>query len=425
MKYCFFEDKQVISPTQMPNAVYEKLMAIGGLNINDDRIKIAFCGVIVWEECAYCFLPAQSSAHDISSLAHLIRVIHSYHASVHSSLVMHDEDDQGEMIDSISLSGVLEIIDLFFNTGILRSRSLAQSEKGRIHWPKTIHRCFPVMSADNIPLYVEPQRHPMMTYQDDVISSIHSEIMLTLLKNFSWLDDRFKFLSAPLLLDKVIPTELSLDQKILLLKQRLHSTFISLEIRTLNLLINYLENQKNDGMNHIVIGVRKFHYVWEFLLKNIFLNVHHKINSALPIPQYHYVDETKSPHNSAEKGMRIDLFIRQGDQCWVIDSKYYSAMTPQSAPGWTDLVKQFFYVKAIRLLYPEIQPYNVKNIFIFPGCIQVLSKIQMTYRQDQHDENKLQELTEDFLPIECLYLDPIDVMNQFINHQKIDIEDIL
>jgi hypothetical protein len=77
-----------------------------------------------------------------------------------------------------------------------------------------------------------------------------------------------------------------LNQKISLLNQRLHSTFVSLEIRTLQLLIRYLEKIHESGSNNIVIGIRKFHYVWEFLLRNIFHNVDLKINSLLPIPQY-------------------------------------------------------------------------------------------------------------------------------------------
>jgi hypothetical protein len=67
--------------------------------------------------------------------------------------------------------------------------------------------------------------------------------------------------------EKKLLSELDVDQKISLLNQRLYSTFVSLEIRTLQLLIRYLEKIHESGSNNIVIGIRKFHYVWEFYLE--------------------------------------------------------------------------------------------------------------------------------------------------------------
>src|SRR5690606_8702538 len=124
--------------------------------------------------------------------------------------------------------------------------------------------------------------------------------------------------------------------------------------RTLQLLIRYLERIHEIGSNNVVIGIRKFHYVWEFLLKNIFHDVDLKINSLLPIPQYQFSGPAEFAEISAQKGMRLDLFIKNYNRCWVIDSKYYTATGANDAPGWSDLVKQFFYIKAIKLIYPEI-----------------------------------------------------------------------
>lgn len=423
MNYSFFEDKQVINPNKIPKEIYARLMAIGGLDISDNNVKIAFCGIIVSDECTYCFFPTKSSERNPQAINTLIKVIHSYNLSVNSSLLIHDEDDQGNIIEDISLASIIEILDLFFNTGILRSKKFIHSEKGKVNWPKTINRDFPIV-ANNVPIYIDPHKHPIPIYQDDLITSIHCEVILDLQDKFYWLDDRFEFLSKNQLSERISPTKLSIDQKILLLKQRLYSTFVSLEIRVLQLLIKYLERIKEEGSCNIVIGIRKFHFVWEFLLKNIFHDVDHKINSILPIPQYFYSDPNQAPYNSAEKGMRIDIFIKKDNHCWVIDSKYYLAVNPQTAPGWSDLVKQFFYVKAIKLLYPEVEDCNIKNIFIFPGSNNVLSKIQMTYRHENQNIEQLKLLTNDFVPIECLYLDPSDVMESFINARKIDIKNL-
>lgn len=427
MRYHFFEDKQLLDQTKVPREVYEKLLSVGGVDINDYRVRIVFCGVIVFDDCTYCFLPAKSSTKNIKAIASLMKVIHAYNESVNSSLLVHDEDDEGCLIEGVSITDIVKILDLFFSVGILRSKKhLSNSEKGRINWNKTVNRTFPILSHENYPIYMDLQRYPISIYQDDIVSSIHAEIILEILQKFSWLDERLAYVSAHQLSEKIIPMELSIDQKIVLLKQKLHATFISLEIRTLNLLIKYLEQMKSNGTHDIVIGIKKFHYVWEFLLKNIFADVDHKINSTLPIPQYHYSDPDKMPYNSAEKGMRLDLFIKTVEHCWVVDSKYYAAVNPQTAPGWGDLVKQFFYVKAIRLLYPEISMNNIRNVFIFPGNHKILSKIQMTHRnQNNHTPEAALRLAEDFFPIDCLYLDPIYVMDTFINKQLMNISDLV
>ena len=423
MKYQFFEDKQLIDCKKTPQYVIDKLIKLGGVHVVDHGMKIAFCGVIIFDGCTYCFQPAKSSIKDIQLIGNLIKAIHSYHISVDSSLLAYDEEEQGEIIEDIALSDIFEIIDSYFNIGVLKKKKNRYSEKGRTNWSKTVNREFPFFTDNDVPIYLNLQKHPIAVYQDDLITSIHCEIILEIVQKFSWLDERFNFISEVLISEKILPYELECDQKIYLLKQRLYSTFISVEIKILQLLIKYLEKIKEKGSDDIVIGVKKFHYVWEFLLKHIFYNVDHRINSLLPIPQYHFVEQSKMPKGSAEKGMRIDLFIKEEKRCWVIDSKYYLATHIGNSPGWSDLVKQFFYIKAVKLIYPNMDEIN--NIFIFPGLNPALSKIQMTYRNELKKLDSLEKLVEDFVPIKCLYLDPNDVIKKFLKSEKVYIKDCI
>ena len=423
MEYKYFEDKQIVDLNKIPDFVIDKLKSLDGIDVVNQGMKITFCGVIIFDGCTYCFSPAKSSSKELKSVGNLIKVIHFYKNSVDSSLLAHDEDEQGSVIEEISLTDIFEIVDLYFNAGILRSKAHSHSEKGRTNWPKTINREFPVFTGGDVPIYFDLHKYPISIYQDDLISSIHCEIILDILKKFHWLDDRFNFVSKDQLAEKILLNELDIDQKISLLNQRLHSTFVSLEIRTLQLLIRYLERIHEIGSNNVVIGIRKFHYVWEFLLKNIFHNADLKINSLLPIPQYQFAGPTEFTEISTQKGMRLDLFIKNENRCWVIDSKYYTATGANDAPGWSDLVKQFFYIKAIKLIYPEIK--EVKNIFIFPGVTNLISKIQMTYRDGSKEVEKLEKLTEDFIPIECLYLDPNDVIEKYLKSEKVYITDYI
>ena len=423
MEYQFFEDKQFIDSKTIPDYVIDKLLLVGGLDVVSQGQKIAFCGVIISEGCTYCFAPARSDSKKIESIGNLIKVIHAYKNSIDSSLLAFNEDEKGKVIEEISLTDIFEIIDLYFSVGILRSKTHTYSEKGRTNWSKTVNREFPVFTSDNVPIYFDHHKYPVSIYQDDLISSIHCEIILDILQNFYWLDERFNFVSKDQLSEKKLLNELDANQKISLLNQRLHSTFISLEIRTLQLLIRYLERVHESGSKNIVIGIRKFHYVWEFLLRNIFHDVEEKINSLLPVPKYQFLGPTDFSETSNQKAMRLDVFIKSENSCWVIDSKYYTATGAHNAPGWSDLVKQFFYVKAVKLIYPKIE--SIKNIFIFPGVKNSLSNIEMVYREESKDETKLAKLAEDFIPIECLYLDPNDVMESYLKSKKIHITDYI
>jgi len=423
MEYRYFEDKEIVALKKIPDFVIDKLKAFDGIDVVNQGLKIKFCGVIIFDGCTYCFTPAKSSDNNVKSIGNLIKVIHFYKNSVDSSLLAYDEDEQDSVIEEISLTDIFEIVDLYFNVGILRSKTHSYSEKGRTNWPKTVNREFPVFTSDDVPIYFDLQKYPISIYQDDLISSIHCEIISDILKKFHWLDDRFNFVSEDQLAEKILFNELDIDQKISLLKQRLHSTFVSLEIRTLQLLIRYLERIHEIGSNNVVIGIRKFHYVWEFLLKNIFHDVDLKINSLLPIPQYQFSGPIELTETSAQKGMRLDIFIKDEKRCWVIDSKYYTATGANDAPGWSDLVKQFFYIKAVKLIYPELE--EIKNIFIFPGFTNLISKIQMTYRDESEEITQLEKLTEDFVPIECLYLDPDDVMEKYLKSEKVYITDYI
>lgn len=420
MKYKYLKDKQFVDLNEIPDFVIDKLRSLDGIDVVNQGMKISFCGVIICSDCTYCFSPAQSSSQETESIRNLIKVIHFYKNSVDSSLLAFDEDEQGNVIEEISLTDIFEIVELYFSVGILKSKSHMYSEKGRTNWSKTVNREFPVFTSDDVPIYFDLHKYPVSIYQDDLISSIHCEIILDIVNKFHWLDDRFRFIPKEWLTEKSSFNELGIDHKISLLNQRLHSTFVSIEIKTLQLLIRYLEKIHEIGSNNIVIGIRKFHYVWEFLLKNIFHDVDLKINSLLPIPQYRFFDPSKPTQTSSKNGMRLDVFIKNEKRCWVIDSKYYTATGVHDAPGWSDLVKQFFYIKAVKLVYPELR--EISNIFIFPGTTKFISTIQMAYREESEN---LEKLTEDFQPIQCLYLDSNEVMQKYLKSEKVYITDYI
>ena len=46
--------------------------------------------------------------------------------------------------------------------------------------------------------------------------------------------------------------------------------------------------------------------------------------------------------------MQTDIILEDEIGYTIIDAKYYSAKSANTAPGWPDIAKQFFYEKALR-----------------------------------------------------------------------------
>jgi hypothetical protein len=144
-----------------------------------------------------------------------------------------------------------------------------------------------------------------------------------------------------------------------------------------------------------------------------------KINSKLPTPYYlqgQYYNEV------AKKGQRTDTVIENEEQTkWaVIDAKYYDASSPQLAPGWHDLVKQFFYKTAAEEICEE--GVLVSLHFVFPGTEEILLTAKVGDRnQGRVKESDFSEIDK-YSEIHCHYCNPITLLKKYVAGKKLDIE---
>jgi len=104
-----------------------------------------------------------------------------------------------------------------------------------------------------------------------------------------------------------------------------------------------------------------------------------------------------------------DVVSRNGDVVSGIDAKYYRAESPESSPGWSDLVKQFFYKQALEQKFPLDR---ITNWFVFPGYKSTspngaLEKVVV------YDPVTLTPLNGTFPPIGCSYLCPMELMKMY------------
>ena len=155
------------------------------------------------------------------------------------------------------------------------------------------------------------------------------------------------------------------------------------------------------------MGLQRYHHAWEFMLKHI-LQYSVDLNSKLPAPVY--INQNGSIQNAFERGMRADIFIMppKTNELIVFDAKYYAARIVENSPGWSDLVKQFFYAKALQSMFPN---HLISNAFIFPGENGTFKQVRMKSRVN----TKVSQFEDThFPPIDCYYISPLLVIEKFV-----------
>jgi hypothetical protein len=135
--------------------------------------------------------------------------------------------------------------------------------------------------------------------------------------------------------------------------------------------------------------------------------------SDMPTPTYENYEG--KIFRKEQKGQRVDIFLYDTDEksACVVDAKYYDASTTASAPGWPDLVKQFFYAKSITAGALNKQVDHVNNFFIFPGT-EINASPKQAFVTDTSGR-----LDHVFPPINCLMLSPEIVISAYVNSKPL------
>jgi hypothetical protein len=212
---------------------------------------------------------------------------------------------------------------------------------------------------------------------------------------------------APELRDIASPAGDS-SQMRLVLRRELRKVYSDNDIRLIKCLIAFLEQESGAEEGVFISGLKSFHYAWEHMLSRVLAH-QYPINSILPAPSYRKIDGEYE--DALESAMRTDISLKLlgEDILAIVDAKYYAAMTPRSAPGWPDLVKQFFYEKALKLAHPSMA---IRNAFVFPGIGGPLGSVHLRSR----DGSKF--FDAEFPPIHCHYVDPLAVIHNYISNKK-------
>lgn len=408
----YLSDRMHADDPCMPDGVPEVMKRLG--LVHPGSGKIHFCGLLKAGHRIVIFLPrnhAGSPEPVERATYYLLRALSRFYRTRDSG--MRAEDHGTVVTGGESLTLAVALIEDYLANGLyVRRARVRTTNDGKTSWPRTIARNTAYPSAGG-PVYLDLATSRTHYSNDCTTARIHALIMRELLATYGmlWLgkagtvDRQLAGIPAPTGTAAAWARHLG---------KELQQSYSERDIFLLRSLSAYLEKRKGTVQGPLLIGVHKFHALWEAMLDEC-LTGKLKVNDRLPVPAYRRNDGTMEL--VAAKGQRTDTVIRDQNMqhIAVIDAKYYDARSPQSAPGWPDLVKQFFYQQAIGNLHPGK---DISNHFIFPGNGTGNLKAAFVVARDSKPADPGNCLPG-CGPIHCHYQDPLALLRLYSTGQKL------
>lgn len=409
MKNNYLLDRSPVESLPNPIAVF---IQGKGLLSSVNGLRTSFCGLVSYQGKNYFFFPRQSDIEKIKLYpehytALLMQALFKF--ALDSKTQVTSPENGADETGFEKLEMFKYLINDFQQHGIFKNEEvLLRKNSGKTDWKKTINRSVSFPDSSGRPVYLDVYGK-QRTSTNSEITRIHAGILKQIYKNYGVIFTGKN--KVPYSLKQYDKTALSTDAQISVLKNEIRNHFADRQTFLLKTLIEYLEAYKGNEQKNQIIGVTRFHVAWEHMLSKCLDNVI-DINSRLPKPVFIKLDETAIP--AKKSGMRTDIVIedKAAKKLTILDAKYYEATTVENAPGWADLVKQFFYEKTISIM-SEFSGYKFENALIFPGQNTVFKEIHM---QNQPTGASLGTV---FPPIKCHYVDPLELLEIYSSNRKI------
>ncbi|MDA8504469.1 LlaJI family restriction endonuclease [Citrobacter sp. Awk 2] len=407
----YLSDRTPVTDRSIPATVLDELRNRGLLA--PDMQKIHFCGVMSFSGGLAVFLPRNNSSSRESqalSAHYLLRSLLKFYRDRDTGVF--DGDAGTGLIGGESLSLATALIDDYQTNGLyVRRIRVDTTNSGKVVWPETIARgtAYPSPSG---PVYIDSVTTRSRYLTDSETAKIHASVMRELYQVYGMLWTGTQ--GTPERLQNVPRPEGNVFSWVVHLRRELQFSYSERDIFLLRRLIMYLETGRGTGNGGVLIGVRKFHSLWEAMLDECLVGKY-RVNNKLPIPVYRAGSDKFVP--VANKNQRTDTVLHNAEKTHVaiIDAKYYDAKTPDSAPGWPDLVKQFFYQKALSYLVPVGT--HITNHFIFPGTEKPLRAVHVAERGKVLVTEA--DCLSEYPPIHCHYQDPLELLRLYSTGEKL------
>lgn len=369
--------------------------------------KVSFCGLIMTGSVHAVFLPrsTQLSGGITRATTSMFKAFRRYDKEV--APLIRNNEQVAELFGSNRISLLYNLLEDYRTYGIYNQRNLHRRvNSGKPDWPRTISNFLPYISNES-PLYFDYMGVKKKVSVDSELSKIHAFLI-------SQIDAKFGsiFFGEKSYSEDGLPKPSFISDTFFraTINKELRNVYSDRDVRLMKLLLKVLDVGVLDKTEEIVIGTRSFHTVWEHMLKKIVKGAI-ELNDKLPFPIYE--DLSGELYPAKRNSQKTDIVIENSSKNLyaIVDAKYYDATRQSSSPRWHDLVKQFFYEKAISVVYPES---TIKNYFIFPGENQVFKKAFMANRKNYKP-------VPDYASIECIYVNPTEVTYAYSKGLKLKV----
>ncbi|MHC0552587.1 LlaJI family restriction endonuclease [Salinicoccus sp. CNSTN-B1] len=378
--------------------------------LKEDKLIFYCTGVLINKNIIYIIFPKGYSLADDTDILKkhakiLMRTINKYQENLLPHLKTEFWEGVGD--NSNILSAAMWLIEDFEANGLIQFREIENNinSSNNINWSRTIKESYPTISNGQ-PIYLDliTKNHKQISHQ---IELLHRYAISKSIKNFGW------FLGVTDSYIDDVELNIDINQLIYLLDMEINRSY---EERRLILLLKLKEFLlgvgKNSIGNNFKIITFNFPWIWEDICRSIFKNDSDD-TPKMPKPYWEVSGDI------AETSQIPDIMLREDETLYILDAKYYTIKyAPRKLPGWSDLVKQYFYRHSLMDKESEIV-----NVFIFPGSTNdVISYLGYSSVKDQLDLGVIEGYELNIIEAMSVYIgskNEIDIRKRLINNIKI------
>lgn len=332
-----------------------------------NRLDLTFVGIVVFKN-SLLFAPPKFDGCQSFGLPELLRILRDYFGRSASRRPVIDnvyDPEYGNNEVLREFDALQRIQEWFFAHGLYRREQTQVSDQGRPHWVKTIAKRSPILiqGAAIYPQVIAERREGVL----NDISALQVGMLRRLLERYGIIVpgavEHAERATGSIVQLWPIPDDQRtyLDRR-LALEQR--SIFRTDSLQLLRLLRELLGSRlAGTDSKPQIYGTTAFYSVWEDACR-IFIGADCQVDPVSSIGQpVWWARSNKGEKARYEQAQIPDIVIVRGVWNLIVDAKYYYRF-PASRPGGPDIVKQLFYMEALRS--PRA---NVLSVFLvpFPG----------------------------------------------------------
>lgn len=402
------EDRCQVSILERENPRLLRKLVNCKLGKTQNKSSIHFCG-LAWvdHETAFVFLPRKSmsvsESENLATAQLTMRTLARFGQDTtdRTGIAAGAEGQTG------LLATILELAVDFAQHGIFAERLRhATRNAGKPNWVRTVVREQALVGADGSVGYPTIRTSRSRDSHDSLLARVQATVMLEIAYCHGWWLEGVRARMGELRgYDTPSMPRFMWPKRLRLLLPELYNARV---VNLVNMLVSYLENDRDRVSGELYFGVENFHSVWEYMLRHTLVGVESGWNSRLPRPAYHRYDGHKEIQ---ERGLQTDIIIRDESGLRIVDAKYYDATSIGNSPGVADIIKQFFYEIAVSSIAKDE---SVSGCFVFPALKEGDGPF---IRVDMHHRDGSPAIS--FPVIECHYMNLKAIMTAFVLGKKI------